>query len=131
MNAFLVLERSVGQAGANHATDVRVVQRLLNDWLGKNAQPQLKVDGLSGPKTIAAITLFQKKISSIADGRVDPQGPSIQALLNQHLANVFGMVDASRLSRYLNVSAIKNTSSSDPLISNLIQNYIKVLRMQA
>jgi hypothetical protein len=131
MDAIAVIGGSVGQGGANQALDVRIVQRLLNDWLAKEGQIQLKVDGLVGPKTLGAITAFQKRNVSRADGRVDPMGPTINALFNQHLAGLLGMIDLKRLANYVDESIVKRTSLSDPDVASMIQQYVSVLRKQA
>lgn len=131
MNTIAVINGSVGQGGVNQPLNVRIVQRLLNDWLAKEGQIQLKVDGLVGPKTLGAITAFQKRNVSIADGKVDPMGPTINALLNQHLAGLLDMIDLSRLTGYINGSVVKRTSLSDPVIAAMIQQYVRVLREQA
>ena len=75
---------SVGQGGANYQQDVRTVQVLLN----KNAMKmpgfvRLTEDGLIGPKTIAAITQFQRSVVGFgnADGRVDVNGKTWNTLL--------------------------------------------------
>ena len=68
---------SVGQGGKNIKADVIKVQNLLNK---KNAK--LAVDGSCGPKTIAAITAFQKQVVKLSkpDGRIDPNGTTWKAL---------------------------------------------------
>jgi peptidoglycan hydrolase-like protein with peptidoglycan-binding domain len=81
-----MLAKSVGAGGANQQKDVRLVQLLLNDWLGRRQQTLLKVDGIVGPLTTGAIRTFQKSNGSIVDGRVDPDGPTIKALASLHLA---------------------------------------------
>ncbi|WP_207480963.1 peptidoglycan-binding domain-containing protein [Arenibaculum pallidiluteum] len=80
-----VIEKSVGKEGSNSKGDVRVVQLLLNDWLGGEHKTLLKVDGIAGPKTEAAILAFQKAKTKVVDGRIDPQGPTIKALAALHL----------------------------------------------
>lgn len=74
---------SVGRGGVNRPEDVRTVQELLN----KHIQPPmqaLNVDGIAGPKTIAAIEEFQQRVVQMMhpDGRVDPGGRTITALSN-------------------------------------------------
>ena len=60
---------SVGKGGRNRSSDVKTVQRLLNNH-GKS----LKVDGIAGPKTIGAIGSFQMQHFGWKDGRVDVGG---------------------------------------------------------
>lgn len=73
---------SVGSSGANKPNDVATIQYLLNCVPGGQGGPpvELAVDGFIGPKTIAAITGFQKARLGFADGRVDPGGKSLTAL---------------------------------------------------
>jgi len=49
----------VGRGGQNIRSDVAIVQELLNAHLPDGVQP-LVVDGLIGPKTIAALSTFQR-----------------------------------------------------------------------
>jgi hypothetical protein len=66
---------SVGEKGRNLEADVMTVQQLLNGVLPAFGGPavKLKVDGICGPKTKAAIRNFQVKQFGFsgADGRVD------------------------------------------------------------
>lgn len=70
------ISASVGKGGTNRRSDVRVVQKLLND----NNSAGLTVDGLIGSATIAAIKTFQQKTFGWADGRIDVGGKSWGAL---------------------------------------------------
>ena len=67
---------SVGSGGENRADDVRVVQDLLN----RAVDTGLDVDGDCGPRTIGAITDYQKGFSQRPDGRVDPEGLTLRKL---------------------------------------------------
>jgi hypothetical protein len=80
--AAQTISASVGVGGRNLATDVRAVQELLNGVPAASGGPlsPLAVDGLIGPKTIAAIQRFQKAQFGWLDGRVDPGGPTITRL---------------------------------------------------
>jgi peptidoglycan hydrolase-like protein with peptidoglycan-binding domain len=76
-----IIQASVGRGGVNRPEDVRMVQELLN----KHTRPPmqlLEVDGMAGPKTIAAIEAFQRHNLSMIhpDGRVDPDGRTLIAL---------------------------------------------------
>lgn len=71
---------SVGEKGRNIQRDVRCVQELLNVWLEKQVRTLLRVDGIAGPKTIAAIKDFQRFNNFFVDGRIDPDAHTIQAL---------------------------------------------------
>ena len=76
---------SVGRSGGvNRPADVKLVQRLLNKMLESEGGPKipLAVDGLFGPKTLAAIEKFQKQQFGFKgmDGRVDPLGQTLKRL---------------------------------------------------
>ena len=74
---------SVGTYGTNRTADVMVVQQLLNGLSLTEGGPTapLKADGIVGPKTTAAINNYQSRLMSKPDGRIDPQGPTINALV--------------------------------------------------
>jgi peptidoglycan hydrolase-like protein with peptidoglycan-binding domain len=131
MDASTLLVSSVGQSGSNKMTDVRVVQRLLNDWLVKTGQTQLKVDGLAGPKTIGAITSFQKASGATTDGRVDVGGKTINALFNQHLSRILSGIDLTGVKNYIGKSRLDEASISDNTLAPVIKSYITVLRKSA
>lgn len=79
------ISASVGrQAGKNRADDVITIQQLLDQVPldSGGPVPALKVDGICGPKTGDAIQKFQLKHFGwkLADGRVDPGGPTLEKL---------------------------------------------------
>ncbi len=78
------ISASVGLGGANRFEDVRAIQNLLNANAA-HIQPfeKLDVDGKVGAKTIGAIEKFQRKVVGLThpDGRVDPNGKTIRALV--------------------------------------------------
>jgi len=76
------LTKSVGRGGANRAVDVKLVQRLLNQYKIPRVKVPLEVDGKAGSKTVKRIELFQKKILKMSnpDGRVDPDGKTFKKL---------------------------------------------------
>jgi uncharacterized protein (TIGR02594 family) len=73
----------VGRGGVNSRSDTKIIQQLLNDAMKSTPgfRP-LAVDGIAGPKTNAAIEMYQRKALGWADGRVDPGGKTL-ASLNQ------------------------------------------------
>ncbi|HNY42859.1 MAG TPA: peptidoglycan-binding domain-containing protein [Bryobacteraceae bacterium] len=74
---------SVGRGGQNVLPqDVMTVQYLLNcvPTSKGGPSPELVVDGIAGPKTMAAISDFQRGSLSSPDGRVDPGGPTLARL---------------------------------------------------
>jgi peptidoglycan hydrolase-like protein with peptidoglycan-binding domain len=73
---------SVGEGGANDRQDVGIVQHLLNVVRKRDGDEPLAVDGIVGPKTLAAIRDFQEKNCAVIDGRVDP-GQETLRLLNE------------------------------------------------
>jgi peptidoglycan hydrolase-like protein with peptidoglycan-binding domain len=80
---------SVGKNGVNRQDDVQEIQQALNKVKPDEGGPTAKLveDGLSGPKTVAAITAFQQQHGLTADGRVDPGG--------QTLAKINAVIGAS------------------------------------
>ena len=74
---MLKLEDSVGKGGKNRIDDVRLVQQLVNRFRPSQLS-LLKVDGLAGVLTTAAIEQFQKDSLNMAmpDGLVSPIGPT-------------------------------------------------------
>jgi peptidoglycan hydrolase-like protein with peptidoglycan-binding domain len=75
------IRSSVGEGGWNDRQDVGVVQYLLNVVRKRSGATPLAVDGIVGPKTLAAIREFQQSNSLVVDGRVDP-GHATILLLN-------------------------------------------------
>jgi peptidoglycan hydrolase-like protein with peptidoglycan-binding domain len=73
---------SVGAGGTNKADDVKFIQTRLNRFPASDGgpAPPLVVDGLIGPKTLAAIRQFQAAHFGWQDGRVDPGGPTLVEL---------------------------------------------------
>lgn len=87
MQTSYAISGSVGAGGANRAADVRVVQLLLNGWLGQTGR--LAVDGVAGPLTTAQILRFQQAARvPTADSRIDPSGPTLRALTAAALAGL-------------------------------------------
>ena len=66
---------SVGQNGKNNRPDVRLIQQLLNVSLPDGRAPLL-VDGLVGPKTIAALIDFQRRKGLAQTALVLPVDPT-------------------------------------------------------
>ena len=71
------IDATVGRGGKNKAEDVLAVQAALN----RRVDAKLVEDGVCGPKTIAAITEFQKAIGlARPDGRIEPGRGTARAL---------------------------------------------------
>jgi peptidoglycan hydrolase-like protein with peptidoglycan-binding domain len=71
---------AVGRGGKNAKEDVEAVQTALNSL----AHAGLKVDGICGPKTIAAIMAFQKTLGQLnPDGNVTPGRGTARGLAGQ------------------------------------------------
>lgn len=80
---MVTITASVGNGGINRKADVEAIQKALNSIssIGGGASPQLKVDGIIGPKTIAAILNFQKtNLGLTQDGKVDVNGSTLQRI---------------------------------------------------
>ena len=77
------IDNSVGYGGRNNSADVAIIQQLLNDNISRvpAMTTRLKVDGKIGPNTRSAIVQFQQKVLGFNDGRVDPGGKTLNALL--------------------------------------------------
>ena len=73
----------VGAGGTNAKNDVVLVQGLLNAIPSSEGGPltKLKVDGIVGPLTLAAIRRYQQARTHIVDGRVDVHGATIKSLV--------------------------------------------------
>ena len=77
------ISASVGRGGVNHPADVTYVQQLLNQIsLSRGGpNPPFMLLGAAGDNLNAAILRFQQaNCSGIADGRIDPGGPTIRQL---------------------------------------------------
>jgi len=74
------IRSSVGEGGRNVRQDVGVVQYLLNVVRRRSGAEPLAIDGIVGPKTLAAIREFQQSNSLVVDGRVDPGQATIRLL---------------------------------------------------
>lgn len=76
------ISASVGVGGSNREQDVSIVQMLLNFVRRDRGVPrdQLDVDGVLGPKTLAAIKEFQKRFCRVVDGRVEPNHETLTQL---------------------------------------------------
>jgi peptidoglycan hydrolase-like protein with peptidoglycan-binding domain len=131
MDARAVILDSVGEGGSNQTADVRIVQRLLNDWLSSANQTELKVDGLAGPKTTAAIVAFQKANIGVADGKVDPGRRTINLLFNQHLSRLLKSIDVSGIDDYVDKSRLTESALADPTLLPVLNSYIAELRKSA
>lgn len=76
------IKAAVGLGGQNIPADVNTVQQLLNALSPLEGGPLqiLAEDGLFGPLTQAAIGRYQNHVLGWADGRIDPNGPTIKSL---------------------------------------------------
>lgn len=74
------IQGSVGRGGRNQSMDVRVIQQALNQKI--KPLPPLKVDGIVGPKTQAAIDEFERREMKMArpGGRIEPTGVALSIL---------------------------------------------------
>jgi len=126
--AISLLSSSVGNSGRNVQADVKLIQMLLNNWLRKSSRPPLKVDGIAGRKTISAVSDYQKSFGGLIDGRVDPGGPTLAALVAlQGRLLTEGVSDQLRMmTRTLGysrdaIAASASSSISDVLTEGLIK----------
>ncbi len=78
-----LISAAVGSGGVNLRSDVVVIQALLNlvPTLTGGPAKLLKVDGIAGTLTVAAIRRFQSSINlGFSDGRIDPRGQTLARL---------------------------------------------------
>jgi len=120
-----IIDGSVGTGGANKAENVRLVQRLLNDARAREGGQQLKVDGVAGPLTNAAILQYQRAHALEADGRVDRGGRTLKQLVDAHLASL----QAGVIAPYLVRGALDTVPSLDKdTIASVVHDYFSSLR---
>lgn len=83
---------SVGALGVNAHVDVTTVQNLLNQSIRLiTPLPRLSVTGICDSLTIEAINQFQRRVVKLpaADGRVDPGGQTLRALVTTASGGTF------------------------------------------
>ena len=102
---------SVGVRGTNNPTDVRLVQVLLNENLGRLIPyAPLTIDGQIGTHTTDMIKEFQRRVLNTAnpDGKVDPGGGTLRelragmsaGLTTEKLKAIMPNADDVRINRY-------------------------------
>jgi len=64
------------------------VQILLNVFRGLQQKSLLTVDGVAGPLTVGAIREFQENFARAVDGRVDPNGQTLQLLIYAYITTM-------------------------------------------
>ncbi|MPZ59115.1 MAG: hypothetical protein GEU91_22035 [Rhizobiales bacterium] len=116
-----ILQRSVGQGGANLLADVRAVQARLNAIPAGagGPTPLLDIDGIAGPKTIAAIHRYQRTKLGFSDGRVDPTGPTWKSLAQPKLV----IAQAPRSAAQINFAI---AAPEDPLLG-VVKAYLAMM----
>lgn len=101
--------------GGNNPTDVVTVQELLNNVPPSEGgpEPELKIDGICGNKTGAAIQKFQLKQFgwSGADGRVDPLKQTL-AKLNKYDKVAAPLATQFRICRNWDMPIISNSNET-------------------
>lgn len=120
------IKGSVGAGGMNQPPDVKVIQQALNDIPldDGGTSPPLKVDGIAGTLTRAAITNYQRKNVTIIDGRVDPNGPTLRSL-NERLGS--GEVDIVSVGTGAGGSGKKGKSPFQPLDPTVVVQIVSLL----
>lgn len=83
INTDIQLTGSVGRNGRNAPADVAVVQKLLAGFVRQQNGLALRTDGQVDDPTVTAIVDFQRLVARIPspDGRVDPNGGTLRALI--------------------------------------------------
>jgi GH24 family phage-related lysozyme (muramidase) len=95
-----IITASVGKSCANRASDVRLVQSLLNKHSIPGFPERLLVDGRFGSKTATRIELFQKRVLRFSrpDGKVTPKGPTFSGLCGQSFSGITQPISSFTLS---------------------------------
>ena len=91
MSDIEVLTSSVGAGGRNDEKDAKLVRRLLDDWLAREAgEPGGRPlpGGPIEPRTLAAIRAFRAWSGLDPDGCIKPGDPAWEALAAYHLAGI-------------------------------------------
>jgi peptidoglycan hydrolase-like protein with peptidoglycan-binding domain len=117
-----IIHASVGEQCVNNSDDVRLIQRLLNDYnnfIGK----QLRVDGDCGPKTFLAIREFQSRFLTTPTGRIENNSQSLIKLAELHLANAISGINTESIQQFVSGSLRPND-----LTPSLFDNYWQLLR---
>jgi peptidoglycan hydrolase-like protein with peptidoglycan-binding domain len=127
----MLLLTSVGEGGGNNGIEVKIVQMLLNAWLGDSNENLLKVDGIAGPLTKEAISSYQKWNGGAVDGRVDPNGRTIKSLvqLNAQIMKKAAL-NTPNGRRYFEMSAGSSSKFNvkSDLIGRMDTAYVRSLR---
>src|SRR5579864_8797423 len=79
----MCISHSVGLHGTNNGTDVKIIQILLNENVGRLVPyAPLAIDGKIGKHTLDMIAEFQRRILGIQkpDGKVDSGGRTLREL---------------------------------------------------
>jgi peptidoglycan hydrolase-like protein with peptidoglycan-binding domain len=125
MGGRSVISAGVGFGAINQAGDTRLVQRLLNDVRAREGDQQLAVDGIAGPKTAAAIKQYQSGHGLVADGRIDPDGPTLKQLLKAHLDSL----QAGLIMPYIARGTLGAIPPPDnDLVSSTLRSYIDSMK---
>lgn len=85
-----MLRHAVGKNATNHASDVKVIQTLLNTTHRNSSKKLLTVDGLYGNNTATAIEGFQSRFMRQPDGVISPYKNTIKRLWPTAYSNPTG-----------------------------------------
>lgn len=116
---MLIITGSVGKAARNVRQDVITVQQLLKK-VGVDPGP---VDGICGPKTVAAICKFQSSFFSRPDGLIEPNKTTWRKLIVQkHAVSKEWEGDSAKWTQE------KKLASLNPAFGQKVQTLIKKLK---
>lgn len=131
MTTTEVLTSSVGEGGRNDEKDAKLVRRLLDDWLAREAgEPGGRPlpGGPMEPDTLAAIRAFRAWSGLDPDGRIEPGDPAWEALAAYHLAGVrSGRVRPDDLA-FVPIRRPGDPSCSEADLRETFDVYLMVLR---
>jgi hypothetical protein len=125
------ISASVGRGGVNRLSDVKTVQKLLNENIGLITPLRpLDEDGRIGPNTLSAIEEFQRRVVGMLkpDRRVDPNGRTWSALTKTSSgANPTPAVGSAKVTYSSSISASKKIV--DPYTISVIELALKKVGM--
>jgi murein DD-endopeptidase MepM/ murein hydrolase activator NlpD len=123
------IQNSVGREGLNTYKDVVTVQTLINDCIRLLAPlKKLDADGKCGPRTVAAIEHFQRTVVRLnnPDGRVDPSGATLRALVSNSVAPKPAPASSALVSHPTGVA--QQGTVRFPLASRPVESYKQGMR---
>jgi hypothetical protein len=120
---LITIDFAVGLGGRNLPADVTAIQKALNDVPADQGGPVelLAEDGIVGPKTLFAISRFQKHQFGWADSRVDTDKITITTLRNYHPSK------PPAKPKQVSLTQMAKVYLTQPIALTLVRNAIKYI----